>query len=81
MLRLVWSAQELVELQPSHTETEAAAEFASLMKAVLVRLHALDKASCIRVLPTAVQLLTNYFACDNQEVSHTLIPSNISPQR
>jgi hypothetical protein len=62
--------QELVEVQPSHTETEAAAEFAALMKVAMVKLHSLDKASCTRVLPTATQLLTAYFACDNQEVGH-----------
>lgn len=60
--------KELVEVQPSHTETEAAVEFAALLEAALTKLYALDQPTCTRTLPTVVQLLTNYLACDNQEV-------------
>lgn len=60
--------KELVEVQPSHTETEAAVEFAALLRAAMNKLHELDSLTCTRTLPTAVQLLTNYLACDNQEV-------------
>lgn len=55
-------------------------EFVLLLEAALVKIHSLEKVSCARTLPTAAQLLTNYLACDNQEVPLPLLGREMGMQ-